>query len=211
MPSARARTHVPDVEVEGLRDVRFSLTFPGYSRKQVDQYLTRVNRIVAELQITAAPESAIRHALAQVAEETRSLIEGAQRTAEEITSRSKSEADERLERAAQQAQEQKESAEEEARRLRDTAAEEAKQAREAAAREASEIREAAQRETNELREAAEARVRELEADAQAIAGERDRLIDGLREFTRGLDAYLDEAESRFRDSEPEQPPRQEEA
>jgi cell division septum initiation protein DivIVA len=174
--------------------VRFSTGLPGYNRKQVDEHMTRVNRILAELQITAAPESAIRHALAQVSEETTSLLQSAQQTAEEITSRSRSEADERLERAAQQAQEQ-----------RDAAADEAKHVREAAAQEALEVRETAQREADEIREAAEARVRELEADAQAIAGERVRLIEGLRELTRGLDAYLDAAEQRYADVQPAPP------
>lgn len=180
--------------------MRFTLAFPGYNRRQVDEHLTHVNRILAELQITAAPESAIRHALAQVSEETKSLIESARKTAEEISSRSKSEADERLKRSAQQAQEQHDAAEEEARRLR-----------EAADQQASEVREATQAEVRQIREAAETHVRELEADAKSIAGERARLIDGLRELTRGLDAYLDEAESRFRDSEPGQPQPEDEA
>jgi len=52
------------------------------------------------------------------------------------------------------------------------------------------------------RGAYEARVRELEADAQAIAGERVRLIEGLRDLTRGLDAYLDAAEQRYADVRP---------
>jgi DivIVA domain-containing protein len=204
-PRGELRTRIPDAEIEDLRHARFGLTFPGYNRKQVDAHLTRVNRILAELQITAAPESAIRHALAQVSEETRSLIEGAQHTAEEITSRAKSEADERLARATQQAEEQQDASEDEARRMREAAATEAKQVRETAARETRELREAAQREANEMREAAETRVRELEADAQAIAGERRRLIEGLRELTRGLDDYLSAVEQRFTDVEPAPP------
>jgi cell division septum initiation protein DivIVA len=193
---------VPDHEIEEFRDVNFSLAFPGYNRKQVDQHLTRVNRILAELQITAAPESAIRHALAQVSEETKSLIEGAQRTSEEITSRAKSDAEERVGRAAQRAKQQQDAAEQEADQVRGAAAEDAKQVRETAAREAREVRETAQREAREMRDAAEARVRELEADAQAIGGERVRLIEGLRELTRGLDAYLDAAEQRYPEVQP---------
>ena len=203
-PTGELRTRVPDAEIEDLRDRNFSLAFPGYNRRQVDEHLTRVNRILAELQITAAPESAIRHALAQVSEETASLLRNAKQTADDITSRAQAEADHRLERAAAQAQEQNDATEEEARQLR-----------EAAAREASEVREGAQRAANELREAAEARVRELEADARTIAGERVRQIEGLRELTRGLDAYLDEVEQRYADVQPEpagpQEPPQEEA
>ena len=193
-PAGEVRTRIPDAEIEDLRRTRFGLTFPGYNRKQVDAHLTRVNRILAELQITAAPESAIRHALAQVSEETRSLIEGAQRTAEEITGRAKSQADELVARASQEAEEQQNATEREARQVLDDASNEAEQ-----------VRETAQREANEKREAAETRVRELEADAQAIAAERRRLIEGLRELTRGLDTYLDAAEQRFANVEPASP------
>jgi DivIVA domain-containing protein len=193
-PAGEVRTRIPDAEIENLRDVHFTLAFPGYNRRQVDEHLTRVNRILAELQITAAPESAIRHALAQVSEETKSLIESAQRTAEEIASRARSEADELAARAERQAQEQRAASDEEV-----------GQAREAASREARELRERAQRDAAEARDAAQARVRELEADAKAIAGERVRLLKGLRELTRGLDVYLDEAERRHADVEPAPP------
>jgi cell division septum initiation protein DivIVA len=188
--------------------VRFSPAIRGYNRRQVDEHVTRVNRIIAELQITAAPESAIRHALAQVSEETKSLLESAHRTAEQITGRSQSEADERIQRAAQEAKELRDAAEQKARQLSDSAATEAQQLRETAAREAREIREAAQQEARKVREAAEARVRELEADAQAIATRRVRLIDGLRELTRGLDAYLDDAEARHPDVQGAESPSQ---
>ncbi len=190
--------------------MRFSIGVRGYNRKQVDEHMTRVNRILAELQITAAPESAIRHALAQVSEETTSLLQNAQQAAEEITNRARSEGDELRERAAQQAREQRDAAEQESRRLHDDAADKVQQVRETAAREASEVRETAGREAREMREAAEARVRELEADGQAIAGERVRLIEGLRELTRGLEAYLDAAERRYADVE-SAPPSAEEA
>jgi DivIVA domain-containing protein len=179
--------------------VRFSPAMRGYNRREVDEHITRVNRILAELQITAAPESAIRHALAQVSEETKSLLQSAQQTAEEITDRSQSQADERIQRAGQEAKELVDAAEQKARQLSESAAAEAQQERETAAREARELREAAEQEARQVREAADARVRELEADAQAIAAERVRLIDGLRELTRGLDAYLDDVEARHRD------------
>jgi hypothetical protein len=71
----------------------------GYDRGAVDDYVSRVNRLLAELQITAAPESAIRHALDEVAEETRGILERAHETAEEITRRSRSQADDRLQLA----------------------------------------------------------------------------------------------------------------
>src|SRR5688500_15131776 len=63
---ARTRSRVPDAEIAELRDVRFPTAMRGYDRDAVDRYVSRVNRVLAELQITAAPESAIRHALEQV-------------------------------------------------------------------------------------------------------------------------------------------------
>jgi cell division septum initiation protein DivIVA len=152
----------------------------GYDRDEVDQYINRVNRILAELQITAAPESAIRHALDEVSEETRNLLQSAHETAEEITRRSRSQADDRVQGADR----------------------EARELREAAQNEARELREAAQNEAREIREAAEARVRELEADVQRILEERASLIDELRELARRLGEFADGAQASHPTSAP---------
>jgi DivIVA domain-containing protein len=178
----RVRSRVPDAEIAALRDVRFSTAMRGYDREAVDEYVSRVNQVLAELQITAAPESAIRHALAQVTEETKGLLERAHETADEITRRSRSQADDRIQAAT---------------RVRDDAAREAREVREAAAKEAREVREDAQRDAREVREAAEARVRELEADAQAIMEERARVIGELRELVRRLGEFADGAAGRY--------------
>src|SRR5919109_655569 len=115
----RTRSRVPAAEIAELRDVRFPTGMRGYDREAVDQYVNRVNQVIAELQITAAPESAIRHALEQVTEETKGLLERAHETADEITRRSRSQADDRIQRAEQEAQQLQETAEQEARELRD--------------------------------------------------------------------------------------------
>src|ERR687887_2895649 len=154
----QTRSRVPDAEIAELRDVRFSVAMRGYDRDEVDRYVNRVNQVIAELQITAAPESAIRHALEQVTDETKGLLERAHETADEITRRSRSQADDRIQRAEQEAQQLQDAAEQEARQLRGDAAHEAREVREAAAREAREVREGAQREAREMREAAETRV-----------------------------------------------------
>jgi cell division septum initiation protein DivIVA len=169
----------------------------GYDREAVDRYVSRVNRVLAELQITAAPESAIRHALAQVTDETQGLLERAHETAEEITRRSRSQADDRIQGATREAQQLRDASEQEARQLRDDAANEAREVREAAAREAREVREAAQREAREIRETAEVRVRELEADARAIIEERARMVGELRELVRRLGEFADGAAGRY--------------
>jgi cell division initiation protein len=100
-----ARARVPDHEIAEVRTVEFPVAMRGYDRAAVDAYVTRVNRVLAELQITAAPESAIRHALDEVTEETRGILERAHETADEITRRSRSQADDRLQRAEHEATE----------------------------------------------------------------------------------------------------------
>ena len=97
-----------------MQNVRFSTAIRGYDRDEVHRYMLKVNTLLAELQITAAPESAIKAALEQVREERRSVIATAEEEAEEITRRSRSQADDRLEEARHEAD-----------RLRDAAADEA--------------------------------------------------------------------------------------
>ena len=177
--------------------MRFPGAMRGYDREAVDRYVSRVNQVLAELQITAAPESAIQHALDQVAEETRGLLERAHETADEITRRSRSQADDRVQGATQEAEQLRETSEQEARQLREDAAHEAREVREAAAQEAREVREVAQREAREARDAADARVRELEADAQGIFEERARMIGELRELLRRLGEFADAAAGRY--------------
>jgi len=203
-PKGRAptRSRVPDAEIAELRDVRFSIGLRGYDREQVDKFVGRVNQVIAELQITAAPESAIRHALKQVTDETQGLLERAHETAEDITGRSRDQAESRIQQAEEEARQLHESSETEARHMRADAAHEAREVREAAAREAREVRDAAQREAREIREAAEARVAELEADAQNVLEERGRLIGELRDLVRRLGDFTDAAATRYPGARP---------
>ena len=103
--SATLAREVPDEEIAGIRDVSFAVVMRGYDRSEVDAYVTRVNRIIAELQVSRSPRSAIRHALDQVSEETRGLLERAHETAEQITARSRVQADDRVQRAEAEARE----------------------------------------------------------------------------------------------------------
>ena len=43
-----------------FRDVSFGPAVGGYNRKQVDAYVERVNRLIAELEISRSPEKARR-------------------------------------------------------------------------------------------------------------------------------------------------------
>jgi DivIVA domain-containing protein len=93
-----------------MQDVRFSTAIRGYDRDEVHRYMLKVNTLLAELQITAAPETAIKAALEKVREERRSVIAEAEQEAEEITRRSRSQADNRLEEAKQEAERLREAA-----------------------------------------------------------------------------------------------------
>ena len=171
---------MPDDEIAAVRDVQLSTAIRGYDRGEVDRYITRVNQLLAELQITAAPESAIQHALSQVTRETRAMIEDARAEAEDITRRSRARADDRVQEATAEVQ-----------RLQEAATAEARETREAAERDAREIREAAEAYSREIRERAEARVRALEAEVQVMLDRRDGAIEQLRELAGSLESLVE--------------------
>jgi DivIVA domain-containing protein len=204
---------------EEVREVDFPIALRGYDRAAVDRYVKEVNRVIAELEITSSPEAAIRHALAEVSEETRGLLERAHETAEQITARSRARADDRLQQAEREAEELRDSAAHEAQELRATAkretdelretakretdelremaAREAHELREEAAREAHQLRATAHREAEELRAAAEARVRELDRDADELWRERRRLIKEMSAIALQQLEIADAASARF--------------
>lgn len=93
-----------------MQSVRFSTALRGYDRDEVDRYMRKMNTLLAELQITAAPEAAIKAALEQVRDERRSVIEQAEQEAEEITRQSRSRAEQRLEEARREAERLREAA-----------------------------------------------------------------------------------------------------
>jgi len=97
--------------VEEIRSISFPVALRGYDRDAVDAYVERVNRLIAELEISRSPESAVKHAVAQVSEETRGILERAHETAEEITARSRSKADDRIQEAEREAAEIRQAAE----------------------------------------------------------------------------------------------------
>jgi cell division septum initiation protein DivIVA len=179
--------------IKQTRDTAFPVGLRGYDRAAVDRYVEHVNRLLAELEISSSPESAVRHALDEVSEETRDILQHAHDTAEEITARSRSRADDRLQQADQEAKE-----------LRATALREAQETRDAAQREAEETREAARRETAELREAAASEATELRdtatRESQQVRGAAQRDAEELRARARAdSEEMLEAAETRSRD------------
>jgi DivIVA domain-containing protein len=205
----------PDRErlLHGMREIQFPAAMRGYDRTAVDRYVTEVNRVIAELEISSSPEAAVRHALDEVSEETRELLQRAHATAEEITARSRSKADDRLQQAEAEAGELRAGAVKEAEQTREVAAGEAQQLREAAAREAQQLRGAAQREADELRasarreadellESAEVRARELARSAENLWRERRRLLEDMRQVADQLVAIGEAEGGRFNQFDP---------
>src|SRR5881392_853545 len=78
---------------EDLRSVSFPTAVRGYERREVDRYVERVNGVIAELEISRSPESAVRHALDRVGEQTSGILQQAGETADEITQAARADAE----------------------------------------------------------------------------------------------------------------------
>lgn len=100
-PGGRARSQ--HVVSDDIRDVSFPTAVRGYDRREVDRYVQRVNRVIAELEVGSSPESAVRHALDRVGEQTSGILQRARETAEEITRSARAEAEETTARAKAEA------------------------------------------------------------------------------------------------------------
>src|SRR5919204_36617 len=74
-PSSRVSRAERDRMLKDARGVKFPAAVRGYDRAAVDRYVKEVNRLIAELEISASPEAAVRHALDEVSEETREAAE----------------------------------------------------------------------------------------------------------------------------------------
>lgn len=160
-----------DRQVKAVRETDFPGAMRGYDRTAVDRYVTQVNRLIAELEISSSPESAVRHALEEVSEETRELLQRAHDTAEQITARSRAKADERLDQAANEAEEIRAEAARDAADTRAQAEREAERLRESTEREAAQLRERTTGETTQLRETTVRDAEELRASATREAEE----------------------------------------
>ncbi len=137
--------------LKDAREVEFPAALRGYDRPAVDRYVERMSRLITELEMSSSPEAAVRHALDEVSDETREILQRAHETAEEITARSRAKADDRLQTAERESQELREAAERQAAETRDAARQEASRLREVVARETTELRTSTEREVSELR------------------------------------------------------------
>ena len=111
---------LPDDPLPMAANIDFPIVLRGYDRIAVDAYVKKTAQLVAELQATRSPESAVRRAIERVGEEISGVLQRAHETAEQITSQSRREAEDRLEEARREAAQILSSAEQ---RLRDLDAE----------------------------------------------------------------------------------------
>lgn len=197
LPRSRASASERARLARAVRNVEFPVALRGYDREAVDRYVEEVNRVIAELEVSASPESAVRHALEEVADETRGILERAHETAEEITARSRARADDRLQQGVREADQVRAQAAREAEETREAAEREARELTDTAARESQHMRVTAERQVAEMQGRAEARVQELDRSAQRIWGERRRLIESLNSLVQELQGIAEAEAGRF--------------
>jgi DivIVA domain-containing protein len=228
-PFGELRHYVP----ADILNVSFPASVRGYDRRAVDSYVKRVNRVIAELKVSASPAAAVRHALEQAGQQVHGLLQSARETAEGITAGARQEAEESTARARAEAVELVVSASAEADRVRGEADEliakartemeatvakakaeadeihaaataEAQNAIARARAEADERLQRLQEELAALRDEGEKQLSEIRADTEAVWGERRELLDDVRRLASSLVGLADSAAARFPRLEPPQ-------
>ena len=101
-----------------ILDVSFPIAVRGYERHAVDDHIKRVNRVIAELKVSASPPAAVRHALDVAGEKVEGLLEAARQAAEQLTETARREAEESTARVKAEAAELVVNASTEADRMR---------------------------------------------------------------------------------------------
>jgi DivIVA domain-containing protein len=200
-PAESGTSHEGRETASELGEVSFPLSVRGYDRAAVDAYVTRVQQLIAGLELTRSPQAAVTQALEQVGEQTKGILAQAGETAERISAAARQEAEESGARAQREADEIVAHAKAEAADLLARSRAEAEATIGQARSEAATNLQRAQDEVAALRQEAEARVRELEADAETIHHERSRLLADMHEITARVEEVATAADARFPASE----------
>lgn len=185
-----------------IRDVSFPSAMRGYDRREVDAYVERVNRVIAELEISRSPQSAIKHALDQVGEQTSGVLQRAREVADELTATALAEAEHATRRASVEAEEILEKAQMQAHQLRAQSKDEAEEILALARAEAAESVERTEEQVRTLQEGAEGRLRALQADIESAAAKRRKLLEELQRTASELDDFAVGAINRPQAEEP---------
>ena len=185
-----------------IGDVSFPVSVRGYDRGTVDAYVSRVQHLVAELEVTRSPEAAVKQALERVGEQTKGMLERVGETAEQITGAARQDAEETTAAAKQEAEDRVAKAKAAAAESIARSKAEAEATVAEARKEAAEHLQRAKDEVAALREEAEARMRELHADTETIQRERSQLLDDIREIATRVKEVASAANARFPPPEP---------
>jgi DivIVA domain-containing protein len=167
----RALTQVHEPVPAEIRDVSFATALRGYDRAEVDRYVERVNRVIAELEVRSSPQNAVRAALDRVGEQTAGVLQQAREAADELTATALAEAEHATRRARVEAKELLDRAQAESR----------------------EVVERATTEAERLLEHAQARAAELDERIAAAHREHSRVIEELHVTAAGIEAFAVEA------------------
>ena len=82
----------------------FPVVMRGYDRAAVDAFVQEVLGIIQDLESRQSQEAVVQRALAEVGEETTSILQRAHETADEIAARSRAQAEGRIQRAEREAE-----------------------------------------------------------------------------------------------------------
>jgi DivIVA domain-containing protein len=201
LPIGRLLSEVP----ADIRDVSFPTVVRGYDRRAVDAYVERVNRVIAELEISRSPQAAVKHALDRVGQQTSGVLQRAREVADELTTTALAEAEHATHRAEVEAEEILEKAQMQAHQLRGQSKEEADEILARARAEAAESLERAAEQARTLQESAEGRLRALQADIEASANTRREVLDELRRTAAELDEFASGAIKRSEPPDADEP------
>jgi DivIVA domain-containing protein len=182
-----------------IRNVSFQVAVRGYDRTAVDAYVKRVNRLIAELEVSRSPQSAVRHALDRLGEQTTGILQQARESAEKLTAGAREEAEESIASARAEAEQIVADARAEASRLRAEAEEsiasaraEAEQIVADARAEASRFRTEAEESIASARAEGERILADAKAEASRLRAEAEQTVSSARAEADGLKAEAEQ-------------------
>jgi DivIVA domain-containing protein len=199
--------------LERLRSASFATARRGYDRRQVDEFLLRITRLL-ESESRAFDPEVVKRRLQEVGESTTGILTAAEETARKLQTDASAEAD-RLHRTAAEAAEQVRSeAREFAETTRESATEDARRLRMEATRKAEEIVSSAEARVEELLERSLERRQVLDASIERLLDRRVEVADRLRDLSGELRRLADDEsdDEEFVDEEEaaeDSPPRRE--
>jgi DivIVA domain-containing protein len=194
------REHVP----AEIRSPSFAVGVRGYDRTAVDEYVKRVNRVIAELEVSRSPQAAVRHALDRVGQQTIAVLQEARESADRLMGAAREEAEEGRSRAKEEAAKLVVNASAEADRtkaeseqLLTSTREKASQILERARLESAQKLKETEAQITAMREEAEARMREIQADTDRVLVHRHELLDDVHSMAGRLQQLASEAAARL--------------